>query len=81
MGFAWTAFWIGLFTYWTVTGVVELLTYNKRMAIKDLVRKELGQELRNIIDEVAQNCYKNDEGRYVIKLNLIINDEDSNESD
>ena len=77
----WCVFWICLFTYWTIKESIELLTYNKRMAIKDLVRKELGQELRDIIDEVAQNCYKNDEGRYVIKLDLTINDEDSNESD
>lgn len=73
---AWVAFWAGLFAYWTITGCVSLLTYNKRMAIKDLVRDELGQELRNIIDEVAQNCYKNEDGRYVLKLDLRINDDE-----
>lgn len=77
----WVAFWTGLFIYWTITKCVELLTYNKRMAVKDLVRKELGQELRDIIDEVAQNCYKNEEGRYILKLDLTIDDGEYNEED
>lgn len=47
----WSIFWICLFSYWTIKEVVELLTYNRRKAIKELAREECRQE-------ISEECQK-----------------------
>lgn len=47
----WCVFWICLFTYWTIKESVAMITYNQRQAIKDLVKKEYGRRISELVDE------------------------------
>lgn len=51
----WSVFWISLFAYWSIKESIALITYNKRQAIRDLVKKEYGKRIAELVSEKVTN--------------------------
>lgn len=53
----WAIFWIGLFTYWTISVIVRNVFYSKQQAIRDIARKECHEEINAEIDSIISAIF------------------------
>lgn len=69
----WSVFWICLFSYWAIKESVNMITYNKRQAIKELAEDEFSRQISELVNKKIKR-FKNDKEAIRNHLDEIIDE-------